>query len=310
MAEHGSDGQTGDIVVRSRGGVRPIVSVGIFLCAACVLAIIMLAGSAFEPVRFLSPYEGRNPWIYVAILILAYCVPALASIVVVVMGDFVVPRRLRYVLAAVSWGLTCVFGVLAIQAALVETASPSSPEVHLFLEDLVSGWAWAVGLLGVMLGFSLPATAGEKDSGPMARTYPSRFRQLVVMGGLLWLLFVMRMAFAFSPFDHGMLISSIPQVFFIYVLALPGVPYFGAALIATLVWSLLTMEVPPAVSLGLRIVAWVLFLAFLIVGILIFGGALQNPDAAFVFVNITEAAPAFGAMVGILLGVGVGTMRR
>lgn len=298
------------MVVRSREGVRPILSVGIGLCAACVLAVIMLCGSAFPPTSFTSPYLGLDPWAVVAIMTLAYCVPALASIVVVVMGNLVVPRRLRYVLAVTSWAILCLAMVQAVEAAMVETASPASPEVHHLLGLLGGPGVWLLALLGVMLGFSLPTTDGEKDALAASLSRPARRRHLTGLACLLWLLVVVQLCYRLGPIEPALLTTSMPLVFTMYVVAVPGASFLLAAVAAALLWNLISLAVPQRISLGLRVAAWVLFCVYVLLNALAFTGALDDPAMALLLEDLVEAAPTVGTVVGIVLGIGVGTMGR
>ena len=103
----GHDDMNGAI---ARPGRRPILNAGIALCAAVVVSLVVLTCALANP----AATAGEVSACSLACMVVAYAVPCVAGMVVVIMHDICVPRRLRYAMAAASFGFRCFIAAVPI----------------------------------------------------------------------------------------------------------------------------------------------------------------------------------------------------
>lgn len=292
----GHDDMNGAI---ARPGRRPILNAGIALCAAVVVSLVVLTCALANP----AATAGEVSACSLACMVVAYAVPCVAGMVVVIMRDICVPRRLRYAMAAASFGFLCFIAAFPIMGTIALPATETARQLDAFSGDIVRRGAWLIVLLGLAMGFAMPVSTRAKD-GPALQAPRRRLIQ-TMLACLLWMTLSFQLAFAVMANDAGILAMGPAVTFVSRSTCVPLGAFLITSLVVSWLWGLAAFGYPSWLPKLLFWVPLAVMAALFVSDIL---DVLQLHTTLSVDFNdyrLSGVGIVYTTILGILFGVGL-----
>lgn len=292
----GHDDMNGAI---ARPGRRPILNAGIALCAAVVVSLVVLTCALADPVGA----AGEASVCSLACMVVAYAVPCVAGMVVVIMRDICVPRRLRYAMAAVSFGFLCFLAAFPAMGVIALPATETAQQLDAFSSDIVRRGAWLIVLLGLTMGFAMPVSTGAKG-GRVPRTPRRRLIQVALVC-LMWMSLSFQLAFAVMANNAGILAMGPAVTFVTRSTCVPFSAFLVAALAVSWLWGMATFDYPswlPKLLFWVPLAVMAAFFASDFLDVFRLHTALSIDFNEY---RISEVGIVYTTILGILFGIGL-----
>ena len=277
---------------------RPILSAGIGFCALVILSLIILITAFASPLSQVS-----EAWVACASMCLAYCIPCTAVLVIVIMRNITLSRKVRYTLAVISTGGIIFFLTFPLLGII---SLPTSDNTAVL--EIAQRGDWIIVILGSLLGLSLPVSASAKAEKPDPT--PRRTHWLWGLGLSGWIGFSIQLAFLIIKADSHTMVMGPVITLVSQSVASPLMIFSIAAIASTLAWGYTSFNSP-------RYLPYVLLygaLAFFIGGLLVTFGEILSlyhlPTLTFSSFRISSIEVLYNAILGIIAGVGLGTIDK
>ena len=292
----GHDDMNGAI---ARPGRRPILNAGIALCAAVVVSLVVLTCALADP----AATAGEASVCSLACMVVAYAVPCVAGMVVVIMRDICVPRRLRYAMAAVSYGFLCFLAAFPIMGVIALPGTETAQQLDAFSSGIVRRGAWFIVLLGLAMGFAMPVSTGAK-AGRVPQAPRRRLVQVALLC-LLWMALSFQLAFAVMATNAGILAMGPAVTFVARSTCVPFSAFLVAALAVSWLWGMATFDYPtwlPKLLLWVPLAVMAAFFASDFLDVAQLHAALSIDFNEY---RISEVGIVYTTILGILFGIGL-----
>lgn len=292
----GHDDMNGAI---ARPGRRPILNAGIALCAAVVVSLVVLTCALADP----AATAGEASVCSLACMVVAYAVPCVAGMVVVIMRDICVPRRLRYAMAAASFGFLCFLAAFPTMGVIALPGTETAQQLDAFSSDIVRRGAWLIVLLGLAMGFAMPVSTGAKG-GRVPRTPRRRLIQVALVC-LMWMSLSLQLAFAVMANNAGILAMGPAVTFVTRSTCVPFSAFLVAALAVSWLWGMATFDYPswlPKLLFWVPLAVMAAFFASDLLDVLRLHTALSIDFNEY---RISEVGIVYTTILGILFGIGL-----
>ncbi|WP_251158729.1 hypothetical protein [Caniella muris] len=292
----GHDDMNGAI---ARPGRRPILNAGIALCAAVVVSLVVLTCALADP----AATAGEASVCSLACMVVAYAVPCVAGMVVVIMRDICVPRRLRYAMAAASFGFLCFIAAFPTMGAIALPATETARQLDAFSSEIVRRGTWLIVLLGLAMGFAMPVSTRAKD-GPALRAPRRRLIQ-ATLACLLWMTLSFQLAFAVMASDAGILAMGPAVTFVTRSTCVPLGAFLLTSLVVSWLWGLATFGYPSWLP---KLLFWAPLAVMAVLFVSDVLDVLQLHTALSVDFNdyrLSDVGIVYTTILGILFGVGL-----
>ncbi len=292
----GHDDMNGAI---ARPGRRPILNAGIALCAAVVVSLVVLTCALADP----AATAGEASVCSLACMVVAYAVPCVAGMVVVIMRDICVPRRLRYAMAAASFGFLCFLAAFPIMGVIALPGTETAQQLDAFSSDIVRRGAWFIVLLGLAMGFAMPVSTGAK-AGRVPQAPRRRLVQVALLC-LLWMALSFQLAFAVMATNAGILAMGPAVTFVARSTCVPFSAFLVAALAVSWLWGMATFDYPtwlPKLLLWVPLAVMAAFFASDFLDVAQLHAALSIDFNEY---RISEVGIVYTTILGILFGIGL-----
>lgn len=292
----GHDDMNGAI---ARPGRRPILNAGIALCAAVVVSLVVLTCALTDP----AATAGEASVCSLACMVVAYAVPCVAGMVVVIMRDICVPRRLRYAMAAASFGFLCFLAAFPIMGVIALPGTETAQQLDAFSSDIVRRGAWFIVLLGLAMGFAMPVSTGAK-AGRVPQAPRRRLVQVALLC-LLWMALSFQLAFAVMATNAGILAMGPAVTFVARSTCVPFSAFLVAALAVSWLWGMATFDYPtwlPKLLLWVPLAVMAAFFASDFLDVAQLHAALSIDFNEY---RISEVGIVYTTILGILFGIGL-----
>lgn len=211
---------------------RPIMTAGVILVAVAILAVVIIVPSLVHSEWDLST---AGAWPLAAVMALAFCVPCVITIVVVVMLDLMLRRKIRYVLATVAYVGASVPFCIAFMACVSETDSQGALVAFNVLKNGMPWFVPALGACGVCLGLSLPVATKNTEAPLWER--PVRARAIATVGVLAWAVSVYQLVYNLAPYFVGSYAHGSLTYFISQSLAAPATAFLVSGFVFALGWT-------------------------------------------------------------------------
>lgn len=281
-----------------RPGRRPILNAGIALCAAVVTSLIVIACAYADPIAAARDESLCS----LACIVVAYAVPCVGAMVVIIMRDVRVPRRARYVMAAVSFGVLCFLAAFPIMGVIAIPATEMASQLDAFSADIVCRGTWLVVLLGLLMGFAMPVSTKAKDDG-MGESRRRLIQTALVC--LLWMSLSFQVAYCIMANNAGILAMGPAVTYVMRSTIMPLNAFVVGALIVSWAWGYTTFDYPawlPRLLFWVPVAAMAAFLVMDAFDVFTLHASLSIDYTDF---RISDVSAVYTALLGILFGVGL-----
>ncbi|MEY8437661.1 hypothetical protein AAK967_07965 [Atopobiaceae bacterium 24-176] len=279
-----------------RPGRRPILNAGIALCAAVVTSLTVIICAYADP----PMATGDESLCALACMVVAYAVPCVGAMVVVIMRDVCVPRRARYVMAAVSFGVLCFLAAFPVMGIIAIPTTEMAQQLDVHSGDIVRRGTWLIVVLGLLMGFAVPVSTKAKGDGA------GESRRRLIQGFLvclLWTSLSFQMAYYIMANNAGILAMGPAVTYVIRSTIMPLNAFVVSSLIVSWAWGYATIEYPSwlhKILLWVPVVSMAVFLALDAVDVLTLHVSLSIDYTDF---RISDVSAVYTALLGILFGV-------